>query len=185
MTALASDSYVKSMKPEEFEVGGSGDMTDLKLEKSVTKSQKLPESPSSNGQASSASNSGVWTSNVSEKQYFIDKGASSTLGIGDGDKAAFPKLSGSSASDEKMSGTDRMSKKGGDGSSGGSLEFDEDENISVSQAGKKYIITKRNLIVNYLPQTFSDRQLFNLFVSYGPIDSVKIMRDATVDTIKH
>lgn len=100
-----------------------------------------------------------------------------SLGIGDGDKASFPVLtptaSGSTNDDEQ---SNHAHKKGEE-------ESDDDINnlsVSVSQAGRKYIITKRNLIVNYLPQTFTDRQLFNLFVSYGAIDSVKIMRDATV-----
>lgn len=160
----------------EFTAGGSGDMTDVKAEK-VVKTQKLQDGSSTNGH----SPSGVWSSNLNASDYFADKGASSPLGIGDGDKASFPVLGASSSSDEKQSAADRRSKKGGGGGSGGGSDSNEDDlSVSVSQAGKKYIITKRNLIVNYLPQTFSDRQLFNLFVSYGPIDSVKIMRDATV-----
>lgn len=37
--------------------------------------------------------------------------------------------------------------------------------------------TNSNLIVNYLPQTFTDRELFSMFVTIGPIESCRIMKD--------
>lgn len=37
-----------------------------------------------------------------------------------------------------------------------------------------------NLIINYLPQDMSDRELFNLFSGCGPINTCKIMRDFKV-----
>jgi hypothetical protein len=41
-------------------------------------------------------------------------------------------------------------------------------------------LLSKNLIVNYLPQSFTDRNLFGLFVPFGPIHSVKIMKEAKV-----
>ena len=38
----------------------------------------------------------------------------------------------------------------------------------------------KNLIINYLPQTFTDKNLFDLFVPFGPLHSVKIMREPKV-----
>lgn len=45
----------------------------------------------------------------------------------------------------------------------------------------------KNLIVNYLPQAFTDKHLFDLFVPYGPLHSVKIMREpkATYNILFH
>ena len=37
-----------------------------------------------------------------------------------------------------------------------------------------------NLIINYLPQTFSDDELRALFMSYGEIDNCRVMRDRNV-----
>lgn len=37
-----------------------------------------------------------------------------------------------------------------------------------------------NLIVNYLPQDMTERELFSLFTTMGPIESCKIMRDLKV-----
>jgi len=39
------------------------------------------------------------------------------------------------------------------------------------------LLTKRNLIVNYLPQTFTDCELYNMFSPFGALDSVRIMKD--------
>ncbi len=38
----------------------------------------------------------------------------------------------------------------------------------------------KNLIINYLPQSFTDKNLFDLFVPFGPLHSVKIMRETKV-----
>lgn len=37
-----------------------------------------------------------------------------------------------------------------------------------------------NLIVNYIPQDMTERELFSLFTTMGPIESCKIMRDLKV-----
>ncbi|XP_054267504.1 protein sex-lethal-like [Macrosteles quadrilineatus] len=37
--------------------------------------------------------------------------------------------------------------------------------------------TNSNLIVNYLPQTFSDRDLYRMFSSIGPVKSCRVMKD--------
>uniref|UniRef100_A0A1B6DNN7 RRM domain-containing protein n=1 Tax=Clastoptera arizonana TaxID=38151 RepID=A0A1B6DNN7_9HEMI len=37
--------------------------------------------------------------------------------------------------------------------------------------------TSTNLIVNYLPQTMSDKELFSMFVTIGPIESCRVMKD--------
>lgn len=39
-----------------------------------------------------------------------------------------------------------------------------------------------NLIVNYLPQDMTERELFSLFTTMGPIESCKVMRDTKVST---
>lgn len=39
---------------------------------------------------------------------------------------------------------------------------------------------RTNLIVNYLPQYMTDKDLYTLFVSQGPIDNVRIMKDYKV-----
>jgi len=41
-------------------------------------------------------------------------------------------------------------------------------------------VTEKNLIVNYLPQEFTDRCLYNLFIPFGSVESVKIMKDLQV-----
>jgi len=41
----------------------------------------------------------------------------------------------------------------------------------------------RKLIVNYLPQMYTNLELRNLFASYGEIESVRIMKDSKVNTI--
>jgi len=38
-------------------------------------------------------------------------------------------------------------------------------------------LLKKNLIVNYLPQSFNDLELYNVFTPFGPLESVRIMRD--------
>lgn len=40
-----------------------------------------------------------------------------------------------------------------------------------------------NLIINYLPQDMTERELFSLFTTMGPIESCKIMRDLKVSRI--
>lgn len=39
---------------------------------------------------------------------------------------------------------------------------------------------KPNIIVNYLPQNLTDKEFFHLFAPYGPMESIKIMRDSQV-----
>ena len=39
------------------------------------------------------------------------------------------------------------------------------------------IDTKTNLIVNYLPQTMSQEDIRSLFVSFGEVESCKLIRD--------
>lgn len=41
-------------------------------------------------------------------------------------------------------------------------------------------IAGTNLIINYLPQDMSERELYSLFSTMGPIESCKIMRDMKV-----
>jgi len=37
--------------------------------------------------------------------------------------------------------------------------------------------TRKNLIVNYLPQTLSDEEFYNIFITIGPIKNSRIMKD--------
>lgn len=37
-----------------------------------------------------------------------------------------------------------------------------------------------NLIVNYLPQNLTDNELFSIFVTIGPVESCRVMRDNKV-----
>lgn len=41
-------------------------------------------------------------------------------------------------------------------------------------------INRTNLIVNYLPQYTTEKDLYTLFVGQGPIDNVRIMKDFKV-----
>lgn len=41
-----------------------------------------------------------------------------------------------------------------------------------------------NLIINYLPQDMTDRELYSLFRTMGPIESCRIMRDFKVSEEK-
>lgn len=56
----------------------------------------------------------------------------------------------------------------------------EEEPTPSSSDGE---ITKRNLIVNYLPQTITDLELFNIFAPFGALESVRIMKDSKVKVI--
>jgi len=50
----------------------------------------------------------------------------------------------------------------------------------MNQAGTEPTAAARtNLIVNYLPQTFSQEDLLALFTAVGPVDSCKLVRDKT------
>jgi hypothetical protein len=40
--------------------------------------------------------------------------------------------------------------------------------------------TRTNLIINYLPQTLSDKELQSLFMTVGPLKSCKVMKDNRV-----
>jgi len=40
----------------------------------------------------------------------------------------------------------------------------------------------KSLIVNYLPTEFTDRDLFQLFVPFGPLHSVKVMKEPLVSS---
>jgi len=40
-------------------------------------------------------------------------------------------------------------------------------------------VAKTNLIVNYLPQSFSQDDMLALFSAVGPVDSCKLVRDKT------
>ena len=44
--------------------------------------------------------------------------------------------------------------------------------------------TRTNLIINYLPQVMSDKELQSMFVTIGPLKSCKIMKDNRVRVIK-
>ncbi|KAJ8866712.1 hypothetical protein PR048_032573 [Dryococelus australis] len=37
--------------------------------------------------------------------------------------------------------------------------------------------SQTNLIVNYLPQSMTEKELFNMFVTIGPVESCKVMKD--------
>jgi len=49
--------------------------------------------------------------------------------------------------------------------------------MNESPASKEEYTEKRFLIVNYLPQTFTEKALHALFSAVGPLDSVKLMCD--------
>lgn len=42
-----------------------------------------------------------------------------------------------------------------------------------------------NLIVNYLPQNLTDKELFSIFVTIGPVESCRVMRDNKVIEITY
>ncbi|CAL8126274.1 unnamed protein product [Orchesella dallaii] len=54
--------------------------------------------------------------------------------------------------------------------------YDSEHNLNdgINEDSKS---EERHLIVNYLPQNFTDKQLYQLFSPFGPVESLKIMRD--------
>ena len=39
---------------------------------------------------------------------------------------------------------------------------------------------KTNLIINYLPQHMTDKELYSMFVTIGPVQSCRVMKDYKV-----
>lgn len=52
------------------------------------------------------------------------------------------------------------------------------EGGGVSAAGGD--TSKTNLIVNYLPQTMTEKDLYSLFITVGPLESCRVMKDFKV-----
>lgn len=52
------------------------------------------------------------------------------------------------------------------------------EGGGVSNAGGD--TAKSNLIVNYLPQNMTEKDLYGMFMNIGPIDSCRVMKDFKV-----
>ena len=48
----------------------------------------------------------------------------------------------------------------------------------ISSAGGD--TAKTNLIVNYLPQTMTEKDLYAMFMTIGPIESCRVMKDFKV-----
>ncbi|KAH8245732.1 hypothetical protein KR038_002983, partial [Drosophila bunnanda] len=69
-----------------------------------------------------------------------------------------------------------QSDNGQDGQNGGQSGDEQQGNGNNSQQQMDRS-SATNLIINYLPQDMSDRELFNLFSGCGPINTCKIMRD--------
>jgi hypothetical protein len=66
----------------------------------------------------------------------------------------------------------------------GRHDFQYGDGLSHESGNRRFTSNdepKPNLIVNYLPQSFMDREFFHLFAPYGPMESIKIMRDSQVD----
>lgn len=40
---------------------------------------------------------------------------------------------------------------------------------------------KTNLIINYLPQHMTDKELYSMFVTIGPVQSCRVMKDFKVN----
>ncbi|XP_070144778.1 sex-lethal homolog isoform X2 [Drosophila kikkawai] len=68
---------------------------------------------------------------------------------------------------------------GQDGGQSGDEQQGNNGNNSNQQQHQQQLdrSSATNLIINYLPQDMSDRELFNLFSGCGPINTCKIMRD--------
>lgn len=41
---------------------------------------------------------------------------------------------------------------------------------------------RTNLIVNYLPQNMTEKELYSMFVTIGPVESCRVMKDFKVRT---
>lgn len=39
---------------------------------------------------------------------------------------------------------------------------------------------KTNLIINYLPQNMTEKELYSMFVTIGPVESCRVMKDFKV-----
>jgi len=42
---------------------------------------------------------------------------------------------------------------------------------------------RTNLIINYLPQNMNEKELYSLFVTIGPVESCRVMKDYKVSHI--
>lgn len=40
---------------------------------------------------------------------------------------------------------------------------------------------KTNLIINYLPQNMTEKELYSMFVTIGPVESCRVMKDFKVN----
>lgn len=43
---------------------------------------------------------------------------------------------------------------------------------------------KTNLIVNYLPQSMTEKDLYGMFMNIGPIESCRVMKDFKVSHVR-
>lgn len=43
---------------------------------------------------------------------------------------------------------------------------------------------RTNLIINYLPQTMTEKELYSMFVTIGPVESCRVMKDYKVSCMK-
>lgn len=55
-------------------------------------------------------------------------------------------------------------------------DFGGGQNRSLSESSD----ARTNLIVNYLPQNMTEKELYSMFVTIGPVESCRVMKDFKV-----
>lgn len=43
--------------------------------------------------------------------------------------------------------------------------------------------SRTNLIINYLPQSMTEKELYSMFVTIGPVESCRVMKDYKVNIL--
>lgn len=69
---------------------------------------------------------------------------------------------------------------GGSGVGGGGVIHSSSSGVAELSGGDPGAVNGTNLIVNYLPQDMTDRELYALFRTCGPINTCRVMRDYKV-----
>lgn len=56
-------------------------------------------------------------------------------------------------------------------------KMSEQDDHQLSQSKDE---SRTNLIINYLPQSMTEKELYSMFVTIGPVESCRVMKDYKV-----
>lgn len=56
------------------------------------------------------------------------------------------------------------------------------EEVKMDEQQKSNGDDRTNLIINYLPQSMTEKELYSMFVTIGPVESCRVMKDYKVRT---